>query len=60
MFTGVFWLKYLFRVLHIVSLVIVCQAIINAKMTGQISKEYGVIYMISGIIVIISGRLEYM
>lgn len=60
MFPGMFWVKYLFRVLHIVSLVIVCQAIINAKMTGQISKEHGLIYMISGIIVIISGIGSYM
>jgi hypothetical protein len=29
-----FWVKYLFRICHIGSLVVLCQAIINAKMTG--------------------------
>ena len=60
MFPGMFWVKYIFRVLHIGSLVTVCQAIINAKMTGQISKEHGVLYMVAGITVIISGSSTYM
>jgi len=54
-----FWVKYLFRVLHIGSLVILCQAIINAKMTGKYNMSYGVLYMLAGITVIVSGMLLF-
>jgi len=59
MFPGMFWVKYLFRVLHIGSLVILCQAIINAKMTGKYNMSYGVLYMLAGITVIVSGMLLF-
>lgn len=56
MFPLMFWVKYLFRFCHIGSLVIVCQAIINAKMTGEIVTNYKVLYAIAGVLVVISGN----
>ena len=60
MFPGMFWVKYLFRVLHIGSLVVVCQAIINAKMSGKYNTTHGLLYMLAGITVIISGIQHFM
>jgi len=34
MFNSTFWTKYVFRVFHVSSLIVLCQAIINSKMTG--------------------------
>jgi hypothetical protein len=55
MFSPTFWMKYLFRVMHIGALVVVCQSVITAKMQGQPPTGYSLLYMISGISVIISG-----
>jgi hypothetical protein len=56
MFPGEFWLKYFFRVCHIGSLVVLCQAIITSKITGEIVSNHKVVYMIAGIVVVISGK----
>lgn len=56
MFPGMFWVKYLFRVMHIGSLVVVCQSVITAKMTGHTPTGHNLLYMLSGIFVIISGK----
>lgn len=56
MFPGEFWLKYFFRVCHIGSLVVLCQAIISAKITGEIVSNHKAVYMIAGIVVVISGK----
>jgi len=58
MFPAIFWLKYAFRVMHIGSLVVICQAVIQAKLTGEIVKDHPILYMVSGIFVIISGIQE--
>lgn len=55
MFPIIFWVKYLFRICHIGSLVVLCQAIINAKMTGEIVSEHKFLYATAGILVVISG-----
>lgn len=55
MFTTLFLVKYLFRVMHIGSLVLICHAVITAKMTGQIVKDHHALYMAAGILVIVSG-----
>lgn len=55
MFPGMFWVKYLFRICHIGSLVVLCQAIINAKMTGEIVANYKWLYATAGILVVVSG-----
>ena len=55
MFSSSFWIKYFFRVCHISSLVILCQGIITAKLTGQIQTGHNILYMAAGITVIISG-----
>lgn len=55
MFTTLFLAKYLFRVMHIGSLVLICHAVITAKMTGQIVKDHHALYMSAGILVIVSG-----
>lgn len=34
MFPSLFWVKYFFRVLHIGSLVTICNAVITSKITG--------------------------
>ena len=51
-----FWVKYLFRVMHIGSLVTLCQAIISNKLAGQVVTNNPTLYMISGILVIVSGK----
>lgn len=56
MFPGEFWLKYFFRVCHIGSLVVLCQAIISTKITGEIVSNHKAVYMIAGIVVVISGK----
>lgn len=56
MFPGMFWVKYLFRICHIGSLVVLCQAIINAKMTGEPLAAPKWLYATAGILVVISGR----
>jgi hypothetical protein len=58
MFPGMFWVKYLFRICHIGSLVVLCQAIINAKMTGEEAVNYKFLYASAGILVVISGKLQ--
>ena len=55
MFPGIFWVKYLFRVMHIGPLVLVCQSVITAKMTGQVPVDHKVLYMLAGIFIIVSG-----
>lgn len=55
-FNSTFWTKYFFRVCHITSLVVICQAVINAKMSGALSQDYKTLYMIAGIIVVVSGK----
>jgi hypothetical protein len=55
MFPGMFWVKYLFRICHIGSLVVLCQAIINAKMTGEVASTHKLLYATAGILVVISG-----
>ncbi len=57
MFPSMFWVKYLFRICHIGSLVVLCQAIINAKMTGEVVSDYKALYASAGILVVISGKL---
>lgn len=56
MFPAIFWLKYVFRVMHIGSLVVICQAVIQAKLSGEVVKDHPLLYMISGIFVIVSGK----
>jgi len=56
MITGSFLTKYFFRVCHIASLVVLCQGIITAKLTGQLQTGHPLLYMISGITVIVSGK----
>ena len=58
MFNSTFWTKYFFRVIHISSMVTICHAVINAKMTGELSKDYGPLYAVAGILVIISGSIN--
>jgi hypothetical protein len=41
--------------MHIGSLVVICQAVIHAKLTGEIVKNHPLLYMLSGIFVIVSG-----
>lgn len=55
MFPSIFWTKYIFRVLHIGSLITICQAIITAKITGEVVKDHKTLYMIAGIVAIVSG-----
>ena len=55
MFPAIFWVKYIFRVMHIGSLVVICQAVIQAKLNGDIVKTNPLLYMLSGIFVITSG-----
>ena len=56
MFPLMFWVKYLFRVMHIGSLVVLCQGIISNKLNGAPSNAHGWLYMTSGILVIVSGK----
>ena len=56
MFPGMFWLKYLFRVMHIGSLVVVCQSAITAKLKGEPTSGHSALYMLAGILVIVSGK----
>lgn len=58
MFNSTFWTKYFFRVCHVSSLVVICQAVINAKMTGELAKDHKVLYMIAGIVVVVSGKID--
>lgn len=60
MFPGMFWVKYLFRICHIGSLVVLCQAIINAKMTGEVTRNYKMLYATAGILVVVSGTYGIM
>lgn len=55
MFPSTFWVKYIFRVLHIGSLVTICHAIITAKITGNTVKEHKTLYMVAGILAMLSG-----
>lgn len=57
MISAAFLTKYIFRVLHIGSLITVCHAIISAKVTGELVKEHKTLYMIAGILVIVSGTM---
>lgn len=56
MFPSLFWIKYFFRVLHIGSIVTICNAIFTAKFTGELVKDHKTLYMAAGIVAIISGR----
>lgn len=56
MFPSMFWIKYFFRVLHIGSIIVVCNAIITSKITGEIVKDHKTLYMFAGIIAIVSGK----
>ena len=50
------WMKYLWRVAHIGSLVILCQGIISNWFAGELTTAaYPMLYMMSGILVILSG-----
>ena len=56
MFTTMFWVKYIFRVLHIGSIVTICQAVITAKLTGEIVQGHSTLYMLAGVLAIVSGN----
>lgn len=60
MFASTFWVKYIFRVLHVGSLITVCHAIITAKVTGEVVKDNKTLYMIAGIVAILSGKHQAM
>lgn len=56
MFPVMFWVKYLLRICHIGSLVVLCQEIINAKMTGEVATNHKWLYASAGILVMVSGK----
>lgn len=60
MFPSTFWVKYIFRVLHVGSLITICHAIITAKVTGEVVKDNKTLYMIAGIVAIVSGKHQVM
>ena len=60
MFPAMFSVKYLFRICHIGSLVVLCQAIISAKITGEVVANHKWLYATAGILVVVSGKYASM
>jgi hypothetical protein len=56
MFNLGFWKKYLFRVLKIVTLVLLCHQVINAKLLGKEPKHLRNFYIVNNMLCIMAGR----
>ena len=56
MFSTTVWKKYIFRVLKLITLVFLCQQVINAKLLGKSPKEFNAFYTINNIVCIVSGK----
>lgn len=56
MFNLGFWKKYLFRVLKIVTLVLLCHQVINAKLLGKEPKHLKNFYTMNNILCIMAGK----
>lgn len=56
MFSLAVWKKYIFRVLKIITLVIVCHQVINAKILGKEHKHLRTFYFINNILCIFAGK----
>lgn len=50
------WAKYIWRVIHITSLVILCQGIISNWLAGHLTTtSHPTLYLISGVLALLSG-----
>lgn len=55
MFSMIFWHKYLFRVLKIISMTVVAQQVFNMKMTGKTPRRSQEIFFTALIFTIVTG-----